>query len=148
MSYLVDTNILIYSSAEDSEFFSRAGDFIKKCRLEAETWCITWVNIFEYLRVITHPGIFKIPMTASKAEENIAAFLSLPNIELLEEKNGFFEIYREISAEAGIVSGNLVHDAHIAALMKAHGVKKIYTLDAQFRIFSFLEVIIPFKTIK
>lgn len=144
MSYLVDTNILVYASDESSRFYSQSQNFLIQCKDSQETWCITWVNVFEYLRIVTHPNVFKKPMKFENAEENVLLFLSLPQVEVLSEERNFFEVYRDLTAEVGQVTGNLVHDAHIAALMLQHGVKKIYTLDKQFRVFGFLEVINPF----
>ncbi|MFH0919500.1 MAG: TA system VapC family ribonuclease toxin [Fibrobacterota bacterium] len=144
MSFLVDTNILVYSSDSDSEFYSKAVKFLDTCGRSPETWCITWVNVFEYLRVVTHPSVFKNPMDSALAEQNIAAVLSLPNVHVLTEETGFFEIYASAAKEAGGASGNFVHDTHIAALMRAHGISRIYTLDTQFRLFPFLKVVNPF----
>jgi len=42
------------------------------------------------------------------------------------------------------VRGNLVPDAHLAALLKQHGVRTLYTRDADFRKFPFLDVRDPF----
>jgi predicted nucleic acid-binding protein len=42
------------------------------------------------------------------------------------------------------VRGNLVPDAHIAAILLSHGVKEIVTNDADFRRFNFLRVRNPF----
>jgi len=38
----------------------------------------------------------------------------------------------------------LVPDAHLAALLKQHGVRVLYTRDADFRKFPFLDVRDPF----
>jgi predicted nucleic acid-binding protein len=38
------------------------------------------------------------------------------------------------------VRGNLVPDAHLAALLLQHGVKTLYTKDTDFRKFDFLNV--------
>lgn len=143
MSYLVDTNIFIYATDQDSKFHSSAKKFVRKCVSDDETWCFTWINIFEYLRVTTHPTVFNNPMSSEDAEKNISFFLSLPHVEILLEGKSFFEVYRELVMETGQVAGNLVHDAHIASLMLQHGVKKIYTLDIQFKVFPYLEVINP-----
>lgn len=143
MSYLVDTNIFIYATDQDSKFHGPAKSFVSKCMSDDETWCFTWVNIFEYLRVTTHPAVFNKPMSSEEAEKNISSFLSLPQVEILLEGKSFFEVYKELVLETGQVSGNLVHDAHIAALMRQHGVKKIYTLDIQFKVFPYLEVVNP-----
>jgi predicted nucleic acid-binding protein len=42
------------------------------------------------------------------------------------------------------VRGNLVPDAHLAALLKQHGVRKLHTRDGDFRKFPFLDVRDPF----
>jgi hypothetical protein len=42
------------------------------------------------------------------------------------------------------VRGNLVPDAHLAALLKQHGIRRLYTNDADFRKFPFLDVRSPF----
>jgi len=43
------------------------------------------------------------------------------------------------------VRGNLVPDAHLAAILRQHGVGALYTNDADFLKFGFLEVRNPFK---
>ncbi len=43
------------------------------------------------------------------------------------------------------VAGNLIHDAHIAALCLEHGVRDFYTGDGDFLRFPELRVIDPFK---
>jgi toxin-antitoxin system PIN domain toxin len=146
MSYLVDTNILVYASDENSPYHLQAKNFLQQCRDSQEMWCVTWVNIFEYLRVVTHPNVFRQPMNTDDAKENISRLLSLPQIEILSEERTFFEVYCELTEKVGSITGNLVHDAHIAALMLQHGITKIYTLDNQFRIFPFLEVLNPFHS--
>jgi predicted nucleic acid-binding protein len=42
------------------------------------------------------------------------------------------------------VRGNLVPDAHLAALLRQHGVSTLFTRDADFRKFGFLQVKDPF----
>ncbi len=56
---------------------------------------------------------------------------------------GFLGVYRDV---AGVcpVRGNLVPDAHLAALLRQHGVRTLHTRDADFRKFAFLESRDPF----
>jgi len=42
------------------------------------------------------------------------------------------------------VRGNHVPDAHLATILRQNGVRTIYTADADFRKFPFLEVVDPF----
>lgn len=41
------------------------------------------------------------------------------------------------------ISGNIIHDARIAILMREHGIKRIYTRDTDFHRFPFLEPVDP-----
>ena len=71
------------------------------------------------------------------------ALLSLPGVRVLTEDDGFLLVYRSILSRLP-VRGNLVPDAHLAALLLQHGITRIYTKDADFRKFDFLEVQVPF----
>jgi predicted nucleic acid-binding protein len=73
----------------------------------------------------------------------VEALLSLPRVGVLAEAEGFLEVYREVTG-AFPVRGNLVPDAHLAALLRQHGGQRLYTADADFRKFAFLEVLDPF----
>lgn len=53
------------------------------------------------------------------------------------------DVYREVTANFP-VRGNLVPDAHLAALLRQHGVRRLYTTDADCLKFPFLDVQDPF----
>ncbi len=57
----------------------------------------------------------------------------------LAEEEGFWDVYRGITGRIP-VRGNLVPDAHLAALLRQHGIKTLYTHDRDFRKFDFLDV--------
>jgi hypothetical protein len=63
---------------------------------------------------------------------------------MLSEGEGFLEVYPVVTARFP-VRGNLVPDAHLAALLLQHGVRRLYTEDRDFRKFDFLEVVDPFE---
>jgi hypothetical protein len=61
---------------------------------------------------------------------------------ICEEEN-FLSVYREVTR--GLTArGNLVPDAHLAALLRQHDIRTLYTTDADFRKFEFLDVRNPF----
>jgi predicted nucleic acid-binding protein len=66
-------------------------------------------------------------------------------VRLLAEEEGFWEVYREVTDEVP-VRGNLVPDAHLAALLRQQGIRTLYTNDSDFRRFSFLDVRNPFAS--
>ena len=77
-----------------------------------------------YLRVVTHPGILANPLSPERAMDNVEALTRLPHVRLLAEEEGFWEIYRGVTGEVN-VRGNLVPDAHLAALLRQHGIRTL-----------------------
>jgi predicted nucleic acid-binding protein len=55
------------------------------------------------------------------------------------------EIAAQVIGEIPHLTGNLLHDAHTAILMREHEIRQICTRDADFHRFPFLEVIDPLQ---
>jgi hypothetical protein len=144
MSYSVDANVLLYASDTSSPKHAEAIRFLKQRASDPDLFCIAWPTLIAYLRIATHPRIFAEPLSPNDALRNVESLLSLPRVRLLAEGEGFFEVYREVTAGFP-VRGNLVPDAHLAALLRQHGVRRLYTIDRDFRKFDFLEVADPFS---
>ena len=62
----------------------------------------------------------------------------------VSELDGFLDAYKHIAGEIP-VRGNLVPDAHVAAILFQHGVRTLYTNDRDFRKFQSLDVRDPFS---
>ena len=144
MSYSVDVNVLLYASDTSSPKHAEAIGFLKQRASDPDLFCIAWSTLIAFLRIATHPGIFAQPLSPDDALRNVESLLSLPRVRLLAEGEGFLEVYREVTAHFP-VRGNLVPDAHLAALLRQHGVRRLYTVDRDFRKFDFLEVADPFE---
>jgi toxin-antitoxin system PIN domain toxin len=142
MSFALDVNILLYASDSDSHLNSRAIRFIDECAARREVFCLGWTTIMSYLRMATHPAIFMRPLSHAEATRNIEALLGLPHLRVLAEEDGFWEVYAQITGEVP-TRGNFVPDAHLAALLRQHGVSTLYTRDRDFHKFDFLRVIDP-----
>jgi toxin-antitoxin system PIN domain toxin len=97
-----------------------------------------------YLRIATHPRIFDAPLSAGAALANLGSLLALPRVRTIGERQGFLEAYAAVTGEL-TVRGNLVPDAHLATLLHQHGVRVLYTNDADFRRFEFLDLRNPFR---
>lgn len=68
--------------------------------------------------------------------------VQMPRCRVVVETEDFLASFREIVAEVP-ARGNLVPDAHLAAMMRVHDIRTIYTHDRDFRKFTFLRVIDP-----
>ena len=96
-----------------------------------------------YLRIATHASVFDRPLSPDEAMANIETLLNLPHARFLSEGEGFWDVYRATTTGAP-TRGNLVPDAHLAALLRYHGVKTLYTHERDFLKFPFLDVRDPF----
>ena len=64
---------------------------------------------------------------------------------MLSETPHHVEILDTVVSRSG-VTGNLIHDAHIAALCFEHGVSEFVTGDRDFSRFAGLRILDPFQT--
>jgi len=142
MSYSFDANILLYASDESSEFYGRAQVFLNDRKEDSDILCLTWPVLMAFQRIATHPSIFSNPMSAETAWGNVQQLLKLPRARVIQETASFALDYAEVSKSAGIY-GNLVPDAHIATILRQHGVRRFYTADTDFKKFGFLDVVNP-----
>jgi toxin-antitoxin system PIN domain toxin len=143
VSYSIDANVLLYGSDSSSPNHAKATEFLRSCAASRELLCLGWPTLMTYLRIATHPSIFSNPLSPAEAARNVEALLSLPHVRVLSEGDDFWAIYKDVT-EGQVVRGNLVPDAHLAALLKQDDVSVLYSADADFRRFTFLEVRNPF----
>ena len=139
MSFAFDVNILLSASDSSSPYVERARSFIESCITQKEVFAVAWPTVMSYLRIATHPAVFDQPLSPDEAMANIETLLSLPYARFLSEDEGFWGAYRAITSEVP-TRGNLVPDAHVAALLRSHGVKTLYTHDRDFLKFPFLDL--------
>jgi len=141
--FVVDTNILVYAADEDSTFHSRCYELIEEWRRQTSPWYVTWGILYEFLRVITHPRVFRKPWSVTKAWSFIEAVLASPSLSILVATGRHADVAAEVIKSLPSLSGNQLYDAQTAILMREHGVRRIYTRDTDFHRFSFLEPIDP-----
>ncbi|MGH7005950.1 MAG: TA system VapC family ribonuclease toxin [Alphaproteobacteria bacterium] len=145
MSFAIDVNILLYASDADSPLHAPAVRFIERCSSAPEVFCLAWPTIMGYLRIATHPAIFAKPLSPEEAMRNIDSLLSRHQAYLMAEEEGFWELYRQVANDMR-PRGNLVPDAHLAVLLRQHGIATLYTHDRDFRRFDFLSVVDPLES--
>jgi toxin-antitoxin system PIN domain toxin len=143
VSAALDVNTLLYASDEQSPFHERARVFLADRASGHDLLCIAWPTVLGYLRIATHSGVFAHPLTPAEAMRNVDALVGLPHVRLLAEEEGFWEVYQDV-VRGLPARGNQVPDAHLAALLRQHGVQTLYTSDADFRRFDFLRIVNPF----
>jgi toxin-antitoxin system PIN domain toxin len=142
LSATVDTNILLYAANADDEAHPVARELLGRLAAGPDLFYLFWPTIMGFLRIATHPAIFPNPQSPEQAVAAITALVDRPNVRTPSEADGFWELY-EATADSQ-TRGNHVPDAHIAALMRQHGITVIYTRDKDFRRYEGIDARDPF----
>jgi toxin-antitoxin system PIN domain toxin len=140
----VDTNVLVYAEMMSSPHHEAASAALRSLAEGRAPWAIPWPCVYEFLRVVTHSRVFHPPVPAARALADLQAILSSPSLVLLSETPRHAEICIAVVKASG-VSGNLMRDAHIAALCLEHGVSELVTGDRDFDRFEGLKIVNPFS---
>ena len=140
-SALIDTNILVYSVHPGSPYHSKAKKLLEEA-LPTRRLAISLQNITEFFAITTSKKYLSNPFSVDEAVANLEIFaascqLILPSV---RTKDTFFSLLRRAK-----VTGQDVHDVHLAATMLDNGINTIYTADP--KIFKALgvEAIDPFE---
>lgn len=145
--FVVDANVLVYAADEDAPApaHARCRDLVENWRRQSSAWYTSWGILYEFLRVTTHPRVLRNPWSADKAWRFVDAILASPALGMLVETDRHAAVAEDVLGELPHLTGNLLHDAHTAILMREHGIRRIYTRDADFHRFPFLEVTDPLQ---
>ena len=139
----LDTNVLVYARRAETPFHQQARRLVRGLAEGRRPWAIPWVCVYEFLRVVTHPRVFDPPSSLDSVLEDLESLLDSPTLVLLGEGPRHIGAMRE-ALISGHATGNLVHDAHIAAILQEHGIREIWTADRDFERFPGLKVHYPF----
>jgi hypothetical protein len=141
--FLVDTNVLAYAVNRDCDEHRAAGAALEGWLSAPVPWAITWGIVYEFLRVVTHPRIFRRPLTAGQALAFLEPILGADVVTVLAPTARHEALLWSTVREFGTPAGNVFHDLQTAVIMREHGISEIMTADTDFRKFSFLTVTNP-----
>jgi uncharacterized protein len=142
VSATVDTNVLVYASNADDPLHEHAERLVRDLAAGPEILYLFWPVLLGYVRIVTHPAILTDPLPPLAALANVEALLDRPHVRAPGELDGFWQLFRSTAGDRP--RGNDVPDAHVAALMRQHGVRVIYSRDRDFRRFDGIELRDPF----
>ena len=98
---------------------------------------------YEFLRVTTHPRVLANPWPVNHAWNFLDSILEAPSVPILSPSPRHSVVAEATFQEMPVLRGNIIHDAHTAILLREHGIKSIYTFDANFHRFKFTQVTDP-----
>jgi len=128
---LVDANLPIYAEDQASphnEMARRWWDDVLSGDPQSVALC--WQMLTAFIRLTTNPRVFQQPLTMEEAIARIESWLQLPSIRLIGPTQSHWEILQTLLTAAQ-ARGNLVTDAHLAALAIEHGCE-LCSADADF----------------
>jgi uncharacterized protein len=141
---IVDANILLYAADSKSPFHRRAAAWLEEALNGPARVGLPWQSLTAFVRIVTHPRATGSPLTPPEAWEFVDGWLDAEAawIPVTGARHG--EVLRRLMLD-GDLRGNLVPDAHLAALAIEHGVG-ICSADSDFARFSDIEWINPISS--
>ena len=138
---LVDANLLVYAANVDAPEHERARAWLEERLNGAERVGIPWESFVAFVRIVTNPRIIELPLAPEQAWSHIDDWLAAPVawIPLPTERHA--EVLGELIGRYR-PSGNLIPDAHLAALAIEHGLE-ICSADTDFARFTEVRWINP-----
>jgi len=116
---LVDANVLLYAVNVDARHHDRSRRWLDEALSGRETVAFCWVALLAFVRLSTKAGLFPSPLSVHQAMDRVDAWLDASPAVLVEPTIEHSTVLRRLLATVG-VGGNLVNDAHVAALAIEH----------------------------
>ncbi len=117
---LVDANILIYAHATTFQQHTRAREWLDTKLSGHERVGLPWSSLLAFLRIVTNPRVFEKPESIDDACQQVVEWLDCRVSWIPEPTTEHAEVLRRMLSESG-AQGNLIPDAHLAALAVEHG---------------------------
>jgi hypothetical protein len=134
--------VLVYAANASDPASPRARQLVDRLAQGPELLVLFWPVLMGFLRIATNAAVLPEPLAPQEALSVVADLVHRPHVRTPAEQAGFLALYAE-TAPSG-TRGALVPDAHLATLMRQHGVTRIYTRDRGFRRFDGIRAVNPF----
>lgn len=116
---LVDTNVLLYAVNTDARHHGRSRRWLDSALSGEATVALAWIALLGFVRLSTKTGLFPTPLTTAQAFSRIDAWLQNPVSVVVQPTPDHARILNGLLESTG-TGGNLVNDAHLAALAIEH----------------------------
>lgn len=127
---IVDANVLLHAVNRDSPQHALARAWLDAALAGTETLGFAWSVILAFMRVSTHPVVFSQPLTSEEALGVMRSLLAQPSAAIVEPTARHLAVLGGLLGASG-TAGNLVNDAHLAALAAEHAAELV-SFDSDF----------------
>ena len=110
-----DLNLLVYAHNDETPHHSTARRWWESLVNGAERIGVPWIVSTGFVRLMTHPRVLVRPATPVEAVDYVGEWFRFPQVTTVNPGTEHLTFFRRNLVAAG-VGGNLVTDAHIAAL--------------------------------
>ena len=117
---LVDVNVLVYAHREDAPDHARYRRWLESTLGGDEPVGVSELVLSGFLRVVTHPRVFRPPTPPARALEFAEAVRSAPSCVRMAPGERHWDIFVRLCRATG-AKGNVVPDAYLAALVIESG---------------------------
>lgn len=131
---LPDVNLLLYAIDAEAKVHERARAWLEDTLSGTEEVGFAWAVLLGFARLSTNPRIYEDPLPVDEAFDFIDGWLDQPVATVVEPTSRHAAILRELLEPLG-AGGNLISDAHLAALAIEHGAE-LCSRDNDFARFS------------
>jgi uncharacterized protein len=140
---ILDTNVLVYAHIPDLPQHKRVAEWLEATLSTGRPSVgIIWHVLGGFLRITTNRRVFEEPLSIETARTYIDDLLAHPFVQLVHTTDRHWSIFSKLVTEEN-VSGDVVMDAHIAAMAMEHNAS-VASADKDFRRFSdYIKIIDP-----
>ena len=117
---VVDANLLIYAFDETSPQHGAAHRWLHEQLNGTVRVGLPWLSLLAFIRLVTNPRVFARPTDIGTAWRQVERWLSSPVAWVPAPTDGHASVLGALLTATG-ATGNLVPDAHLAALAIEHG---------------------------
>lgn len=127
---LVDANVLLYAVNSDARHHDESRRWLDHALSGSDTVAFAWIALLAFVRLSTKVGLFPSPLDIDGAMNRVEAWLGAAPAVVIEPTIDHARVVRSLLEPVG-AGGNLVNDAHLAALAVEHRCD-IVTYDRDF----------------
>jgi len=138
---LPDANLILYAYIKDFPQHLASKAWLENTLADGEEIGLTWQVITAFVRIGTNPKLFKKPMSIAQVEARLNALFAHPNVKLIVPTEKHWQIFLKLLKDSK-AAGNLVMDAHLAALAIEYNARLAST-DNDFKLFADLNYFNP-----
>jgi len=127
---LVDANLLLYAEDSLAEHHEAARTWWDAQLSGSGPVGLCWPVLIAFIRIATNPRLHQRPLTLKEVTDRVQSWFNQSCVRIIRPTDEHWTIFQQM-LRSGNAAGNLVTDAHLAALAVEHNCV-LHSTDADF----------------